>query len=51
MANGERFIEIKDKNNEVVLVTLRDLDEFLAWGNVFVESIKSDRELRQIQIV
>ena len=46
-SNGDRYIEIQDRNNEIVQVAFEDPDEFKKWGIVFVESIKSDEVLRQ----
>ena len=49
--NGDRYVEIQDRNDEVVQVSFEDPDEFKKWGLVFVESIKTDDMLRQSQII
>ena len=45
-ANGDRYIEIQDRNDEIVQVAFEDPEEFKKWGIVFVESLKSDEILR-----
>lgn len=50
-ANGDRYIEIQDRNDEIVQVAFEDAEDFKRWGIIFVESIKSDEILRQAQII
>ena len=46
LSNGDRVIEIEDKENEVIQVLFEDPDEFKKWGVVFAESVKNNDELR-----
>ena len=49
--NGDYFIQIVDSSGVVVKVAFKSKDEFQKWGIVFVESIKSDEELRRSQVL
>ena len=53
LANGDAFIEvIEERSNESQFsIRFDDSAEFTRWGNVLVESIKSDKYMRQIQIL
>ena len=50
---GDRYLEISDKTkkDETVKVAFDDETMFKKWGMVFLESTRSDEELRQTQIV
>jgi len=38
-------------NQVMVKVAFKSKDDFQKWGLVFVESIKSDEDLRRLQVV
>ena len=49
--NGDYFSQITAPNEDVVKVSFKTKEEFQKWGLVVVESIKSDNELRQLQVI
>ena len=49
--NGEYFIQIVAQDSTVIKVSFKQKDEFQKWGLVFVESIKSDEDLRRLQVL
>ena len=49
--NGEYFLQITAPQDEIVKVSFTSKQEFEKWGLVFVESIKSDAELRRLQVL
>ena len=49
--NGDFFIQITAPNQTVIKVAFKTKEEFEKWGLVFVESIKSDAELRRLQVL
>ena len=53
LANGDKFIEVIEEATGESQFSIRfdNSDEFTRWGNVLVESIKSDQYMRQIQIL
>ena len=51
LSNGDRVIEIEDKEKETIQVLFEDPNEFKKWGLVFAESRKDNAELRKSQII
>ena len=50
--NGDYFIQITAPDKvTTVKVAFKTKEEFQRWGLVFVESIKSDDELRRLQVL
>jgi len=50
--NKELFINICAPDRVTnVKVSFKDEKEFERWGHVFVESVKSDEELRRLQVL
>ena len=50
--NGEKFIQITAPDQvTTVKISFKSEPDFQKWGLVFVESIKSDDELRRLQIL
>ena len=50
--NGEYFIQITAPDKiTTVKVAFKSKEDFQKWGLVFVESIKSDDELRRLQVL
>jgi hypothetical protein len=52
--DGDRgYFQIKDrvdKKAEVIMITFENNDEFNRWGQVFMESMKSDQELKDAKM-
>ena len=50
MDKGSGYFEIKEKNDpkaEVIRITFDNEETYKKWGIVFMESIKSDTQLRE----